>query len=86
MFKLDSMVGYDIHEFRGSNFEFSRQNPHFGTGTKKNGGGGGGGGGPVPIGQRQSGTGTDQSGTGTDASNSSNFCTLALLSPIFVHR
>ena len=22
LFKLDSMVGYDIHEFRGSNFEF----------------------------------------------------------------
>ena len=31
---------------------------------------------PVPIGQRQSGTGTDQSGTGTDASNSPDFCTL----------
>ena len=31
-------------------------------------------------------TDTDQSGTGTDASSSLDFCTLALLSPIFVHR
>ena len=29
--------------------------------------------------------GTDQSSTGTDASNNLDFCTLALLSPIFVH-
>ena len=36
----------------------------------------------VPIGQRQSGTGTDQSGTCTDVSSSPDFCTLALLSPI----
>ena len=47
---------------------------------------------PVPkrggtgIRQRQSGTGTDQSGTRTDASSSPDFCTLALLSPKFVHR
>ena len=32
------------------------------------------------------GTGTDQSGTGTNASSSLDFCTLALLSPKFVHR
>ena len=48
---------------------------------------------PVP---RQSGTdthlqnrvgiGTDQSGIGTDASSSSDFCTLMLLSPKFVHQ
>ena len=42
------------------------QNPHIGTGTH---------------GQRQSGIGIDQSGTGTDASNSLDFCTIALLSP-----
>ena len=30
-------------------------------------------------------TGTDQSGTGTDASSKPYFCTLALLSPKFVH-
>ena len=36
--------------------------------------------------QNRVGTGTDQSGTGTDASSSLDFCTLALLSPIFVHQ
>ena len=36
--------------------------------------------------QNRVGTGTYQSGTGTDASNSLDFCTLALLSLIFVHR
>ena len=41
---------------------------------------------PVPIHQKRVGTDTDQSGTGTDASSSPDFCTLALLSPIFVHR
>ena len=40
----------------------------------------------VGTGTDQSGTGTNQSGTGTDASDSLDFCTLALLSPIFVHR
>ena len=41
---------------------------------------------PVPV---VSGTGThlqNRVGTGTDASNSLDFCTLALLSSIFVHR
>ena len=74
----------------------SGQNPQFGTGTKKGwyrysldrgkvvpvpikmv---------PVPIHQKRAGTSTDQSGTGTDASSSLDFCTLALLSPKFVHR
>ena len=74
----------------------SRQNPQFGTGTKK---------GwyrypldrgkevrvpikvvPVPFHQKRVGTGIDQSGIGTDASSSPDFCTLALLSPKFVHR
>ena len=32
------------------------------------------------------GIGTDQSGTGTDAFGSPDLCTLALLSPIFVHQ
>ena len=41
---------------------------------------------PVPIHQKRVGTNTDQSGTDTDASNSPDFCTLTLLSPIFVHR
>ena len=41
---------------------------------------------PAPIHQKRVGTGTDQSGTGTDGSNSPDFCTLALLSPKFVHR
>ena len=41
---------------------------------------------PVPMGQRQSGTGIDQSGTGTDASNNPIFVPLALLSLVFVHR
>ena len=36
--------------------------------------------------QNKVGTGTNQSGTGTDASNSPDCCTLALLSPKFVHR
>ena len=40
---------------------------------------------PVPIHQKGVGTGTNQSGTGTDASSSPDFCTLALLSPKFVH-
>ena len=40
----------------------------------------------VPIHQKRAGTGTDQSCTGTDASNSPDFCTLALLSPKLVHR
>ena len=31
-------------------------------------------------------TGTDQSGTDTDASGSPDCCTLALLTPKFVHR
>ena len=35
--------------------------------------------------QKGVGTGTDQSGTSTDASSSPDFCTLALLSPKFVH-
>ena len=67
----------------------SGQNPQFGTGTKN---------GwyrypldrgkvvlvpikvsPVPIHQKRA-------GTGTDASNSPGFCTLALLSPKFVHQ
>ena len=77
-------------------FSISRQNPQFGTSTKK---------GwyrypldrgkvvpipikvlPVPIHQKRVGTSTDQSGTGTDASSSLDFCTLVLLSPKFVHR
>ena len=41
---------------------------------------------PIPIGQRQSGTGTDQSGTGTGASRNPVFAPLALLSLVFVHR
>ena len=41
---------------------------------------------PVPIHHKRAGTGTDQSGTSTDASSNPNFCTLALLSPKFVHR
>ena len=73
----------------------SGQNPQFGTGTKKgwyqypldrgevvpipikvvS----------VPIHQKRVSTGTDQSGTGTNASSSPDFCTLALLSPKFVH-
>ena len=36
--------------------------------------------------QKRVGTGTDQSGIGTDASSNPDFCTLALLSPKFVHR
>ena len=36
--------------------------------------------------QNRVGTGTDQSGTDTNASSSPDFCTFALLSPIFVHR
>ena len=36
--------------------------------------------------QKRVGTGTNQSGIGTDASHSPDFCTLALLSPKFVHR
>ena len=36
--------------------------------------------------QKSIGTTTDQSGTGTDAFDSPDFCTLALLSPRFVHR
>ena len=38
------------------------------------------------TGTNQSGTGTNQSGTGTDASGSPDCCTLALLSPKFVHE
>ena len=73
----------------------SRQNPHIGTGTESgyrypldrgkvvpvpiNVV-------PVPIHQKRVGTGTDQSDTSTDASNNPYFCTLALLSPKFVHR
>ena len=41
---------------------------------------------PVPIHQKRAGTDTDQSGTCTNASNNPDFCTLALLSPKFVHR
>ena len=48
---------------------------------------------PVPIVsgtgnhlQNRVGTVIDHSGIGTDASSSPNFCTLALLSLIFVHR
>ena len=41
---------------------------------------------PVPIGQRQSGTGTDQSGTDIGASSNPVFVPLALLSLVFVHR
>ena len=40
---------------------------------------------PIPIHQKRVGTGTDQSGTDTDASNNPDFCTLALLSPKFIH-
>ena len=40
---------------------------------------------PIPIHQQRIGTGIDQSGTGTNASSNPDFCTLALLSPIFVH-
>ena len=36
--------------------------------------------------QKRVGIGTDQSGTDTDASSSPDFCTLALLSLVFVHR
>ena len=41
---------------------------------------------PVSIYQKRVGTSTNQSGTGIDASSSPDFCTLALLSPKFVHR
>ena len=75
-------------------FSISGQNPHIGIGTKSGyrypldrgkvvpvlikvv---------PVPIHQKRVGTGTDQSGTDTDASSNPDFCTLALLSPKFVH-
>ena len=40
---------------------------------------------PVPIHQKRAGTGIDQSGIGIEASSNPNFCTLALLSPKFVH-
>ena len=40
----------------------------------------------VPIHQKRACTDTDQSGTGIDASSSPAFCTLALLSPKFIHR
>ena len=40
---------------------------------------------PVAIHQKRVGTGTEQSGTGIDASSNPDFCTLALLSPKFVH-
>ena len=42
--------------------------------------------GTVTHSQKGVGTGTDQSGTSTDASSSLDFCTLALLSPKFIHR
>ena len=91
-------MGYQIHEFRGSYLSFvgeKWQNLLFlgktrvlvpvpmdrdqvvpvpvvsGTGTHL---------------QNRVGTSINQSGIGTDASNSLKFWTLALLSPIFVHR
>ena len=40
---------------------------------------------PVPIHQKRAGTGIDQSGIIIEASSNPDFCTLALLSPKFVH-
>ena len=84
-------MGYEIYEFRGSYLSFvgeKWQNLPFLGKTRILL--------QVPMDRDQvvpvpvvSGTGThlqNRVGTGTDASNSPDFCTLPLLSPIFVHR